>query len=293
MSSVRRFLPWLILVGVIVVAVVLAVVLLGGSGDESGTAETVTSTATGGTTTTVTDPAVEDLQRVMTRLGYYSGPIDGVYGPATSAGVTEMQKALGIEADGVFGATTEAALKGKGKDVVVQIQTELAKYGYYTGPVDGDYGPGTSAAVQKLQADLGVTADGRVGAETVAAFNKAVADGTLQPSTTRPRRPRREPPRRRPPERRRVRPPRRPLQPRPRLRQRPPPSRAFGEAAAVRRLSCHGLRRRRRAPNCRSLDRRSTSPRSCSREATGRLPRLGVSCTPAGLGRLHRRHSTA
>ncbi len=182
MSGLRRFLPWLILAGVIVVAVVLAVVLFGGSGDKSGTA----STATGETTTTATDPAVEDLQRVMTHLGYYSGPIDGVYGAATSAGVTEMQKALGVNADGVYGPATEAALKGKGKDVVVQIQTELAKYGYYTGPVDGGYGPGTRAAVEKLQTDLGVTADGRVGAETVAAFNKAVADGTLQPSATTP-----------------------------------------------------------------------------------------------------------
>ena len=120
----------------------------------------------------------------MTRLGYCSGPIDGVYGPATSASVTEMQKALGVNADGVFGPATEAALKGKGKDVVVQIQTELSKYGYYSGPIDGDYGPGTKEAVKKLQTDLGLAADGRVGAETVAAFNAAVADGTLKPSTT-------------------------------------------------------------------------------------------------------------
>jgi peptidoglycan hydrolase-like protein with peptidoglycan-binding domain len=119
----------------------------------------------------------------MTRLGYYSGPIDGVYGPATTAAVTEMQKALGVTADGVYGPATDAALKGKGKDVVVQIQTELAKYGYYTGPIDGHYGPDTKAAVTKLQTDLGVTADGVVGAQTVAAFNKAVADGTLKPTT--------------------------------------------------------------------------------------------------------------
>ena len=182
----RRFVPWLILAGLIVVALVLAVVLFGGSGDDNdGTAGGTTSTATG-ETTTASDAAVEDLQRLMTRLGYYSGPIDGVYGDATSAGVSEMQKALGVNADGVFGPSTEAALKGKGKDVVVEIQTELAAYGYYTGPIDGDYGSGTSAAVEQLQQDLGVAADGRVGAETVDAFNKAVADGTLQPSTTTP-----------------------------------------------------------------------------------------------------------
>ena len=81
-----------------------------------------------------------------------------------------MQKALGITADGVYGPTTDAALKGKAKDVVVQIQTELAKYGYYTGPIDGKYGSATADAVKRLQSDLGVDADGRVGPETVDAF---------------------------------------------------------------------------------------------------------------------------
>jgi peptidoglycan hydrolase-like protein with peptidoglycan-binding domain len=183
-SSVQRFLPWLIAAVAVVVVIVLAVLLINKSGGGSTTTETVTTTAAGQTTGTATDPAVENLQKVMMRLGYYSGPIDGVYGPATSKAVTEMQKALGINADGVFGPATEAALKGKGKDVVTQIQTELAKYGYYTGPIDGDYGPATTDAVRKLQSDLGVPADGRVGEETVAAFNAAVADGTLQPSTT-------------------------------------------------------------------------------------------------------------
>jgi peptidoglycan hydrolase-like protein with peptidoglycan-binding domain len=121
----------------------------------------------------------------MTNLGYYSGPIDGVYGPATTAAVTEMQKALGLPADGVYGPATDAALKGKAKDVIVQVQTELAWYGYYPGPIDGRYGADTADAVKRLQADLGINADGRVGPETIDAFHKAVADGTLTtPSTT-------------------------------------------------------------------------------------------------------------
>jgi peptidoglycan hydrolase-like protein with peptidoglycan-binding domain len=166
---------------VIVAAVVAGVLLNGHGGKSSSTSETVT-TSPG--STTATDPAVADLQKVMTRLGYYTGPIDGVYGPATTAAVKQMQTALGVTADGVYGPTTAVALKGKGKDVVVQVQTELARYGYYTGPIDGHYGPDTKAAVKKLQTDLGLTADGLVGAETVAAFNKAVADGTLKPTTT-------------------------------------------------------------------------------------------------------------
>ena len=122
----------------------------------------------------------------MTRLGYYSGPIDGVYGDANIGWRERDAEGVGRERGRGLGPSTEAALKGKGKDVVVKIQTELATYGYYTGPIDGNYGTGTSAAVEQLQQDLGVTADGRVGAETVDAFNKAVADGTLQPSSTTP-----------------------------------------------------------------------------------------------------------
>ena len=143
-----------------------------------------TTTTTAEQPTTPTDPAVADLQYVMTRLGFYSGPIDGVYSAETTAAVTEMQKALGVTADGVYGPETDAALKGKARDVVVQIQTVLTQYGFYTGPIDGNYGTDTQAAIKKLQTDLGVTADGRLGAETVDAFNKAVADGTLKPTTT-------------------------------------------------------------------------------------------------------------
>jgi peptidoglycan hydrolase-like protein with peptidoglycan-binding domain len=143
-----------------------------------------TSTTTAEQPTTPTDPAVADLQYVMTRLGFYTGPIDGLYSAETTAAVTEMQKALGVTADGVYGPETDAALKGKARDVVVQIQTVLTQYGFYTGPIDGNYGTDTQAAVKKLQTDLGVTADGRLGAETVDAFNKAVADGTLKLTTT-------------------------------------------------------------------------------------------------------------
>jgi lysozyme family protein len=34
----------------------------------------------------------------------------------------------------------------------------------------------------ELEQDLGVTADGRVGSETVNAFNEAVANGTINPA---------------------------------------------------------------------------------------------------------------
>ena len=175
--------PAIVAVGAIIFVAVVVAIIANGRGGRSDTTSTVTTTASG-TSTTASDPAVADLQTVMTRLGYYSGPIDGIYGPSTTAAVTKMQTALGVTADGIFGPSTDAAMKGKGKDVVVQIQTELTRYGYYAGPIDGDYGPATKSAVEKLQTDLGVTADGQVGAQTIDAFHKAVADGTLTTATT-------------------------------------------------------------------------------------------------------------
>jgi peptidoglycan hydrolase-like protein with peptidoglycan-binding domain len=183
MSSVKR--PWVALAvaAVVIGAVVVAVVAVTGEDDEPPPASAAESASTS-ESVSASDPAVVELQRVMTQLGYYTGPIDGVYGDATTAAVKEMQSALGIEADGVFGPSTSAALEAKGEQIVVQIQTELAKYGYYTGPLDGNYGSETADAVERLQADLGVTADGKFGPETLAAFEQAVADGTLEPVDT-------------------------------------------------------------------------------------------------------------
>ena len=130
-----------------------------------------------------TTAAVAELQQVMTDLGYYDGPIDGVYGDATTEGVKKMQTDLGVTADGVYGAETHDALKGKGKSIVMELQTELQTYGYYDGDIDGDYGQATQDAVKKLQTDLGVTADGRFGPETADAFTKAVEDGTITPKS--------------------------------------------------------------------------------------------------------------
>jgi peptidoglycan hydrolase-like protein with peptidoglycan-binding domain len=162
--------------------------LLVGCGSST-TTTTVTTTVTQTTTASTASPAVAQLQLGMTSLGYYSGPIDGVYGSETAAGVKAMQQALGVTADGIFGPETYNALKASAKtaafatSIVVSIQTTLKRYGYYSGPIDGVYGADTTAAVKHLQTSLGLHADGRVGPETVAAFNRAVANGSIKPSS--------------------------------------------------------------------------------------------------------------
>jgi peptidoglycan hydrolase-like protein with peptidoglycan-binding domain len=157
--------------------------LLAGCGGNDTTTVTVTVTTSPTTTeqSAETTAAVTQLQQVMTTLGYYDGPIDGVYGEATTEGVKKMQTDLGVTADGTYGPETHDALKGKGKGIVMDLQTGLQTYGYYDGEIDGSYGEATKDAVEKLQTDLGVTADGRFGAETYDAFQKAVEDGTITP----------------------------------------------------------------------------------------------------------------
>jgi len=44
--------------------------------------------------------------------------------------------------------------------------------------VDGDFGPGTEAAVKKFQSEHGLTADGVIGRETLAAMDKLAGGGT-------------------------------------------------------------------------------------------------------------------
>ncbi len=58
---------------------------------------------------------VATIQEKLTALGYAPGPIDGVYGVATSAAVRAFQRDNGIEVDGVVGSETRKALRGTRK----------------------------------------------------------------------------------------------------------------------------------------------------------------------------------
>jgi D-alanyl-D-alanine carboxypeptidase len=57
-------------------------------------------------------PANENkkLQMALRRAGYYSGPVNGKFGPATKLALKQFQKAKGLTADGIPGELTRKAL---------------------------------------------------------------------------------------------------------------------------------------------------------------------------------------
>lgn len=72
--------------------------------------------------------------------------------------------------DGAERANAEVLKNGSKGTLVKTVQTKLKNWGYYTGSVDGVYGPKTVAAVKYFQRKNGLTQDGVVGAKTAAAM---------------------------------------------------------------------------------------------------------------------------
>ena len=53
-----------------------------------------------------TGSEVTQIQEKLTSLGFYSGPVDGVYGTQTKNAIINFQKSCGLTADGIAGSKT-------------------------------------------------------------------------------------------------------------------------------------------------------------------------------------------
>ena len=137
-----------------------------------------------------TDPAVRDLQEALKALGYDPGPIDGVFGTTTETAVKAFQQARGITADGIVGKVTwinideadqsEPVLKiGSTGLPVRRAQKRMSLVGYDVGGVDGRYGTQTEAAVKKLQQQRGLAVDGVVGPQTWSVIDALENEGPV------------------------------------------------------------------------------------------------------------------
>ena len=133
-----------------------------------------------------TGEAVIRLQTRLQELGYYTGTVDGQFGPGTRSAVTAFQQRNGLQADGIVGPETREVLYSDDAKPAITpeptavptptpdttsiraIQQRLADLGYYTGTVDGLSGPGTKKAITLFQQQHGLTADGVYGPATAA-----------------------------------------------------------------------------------------------------------------------------
>lgn len=78
-------------------------------------------------------------------------------------------------------AYKQIKFKSKG-DNVIQLQTQLKKYGYYNGDIDGKYGPRTAEAVRIFQKLHSLSPDGIAGKETLTILFESDTILILNPS---------------------------------------------------------------------------------------------------------------
>ena len=78
-----------------------------------------------------------------------------------------------------FFQSAQAAVYRQGStgDAVRTIQTKLKNWGYFSGTIDGIYGPKTEEAVKYFQRKNGLTADGVVGPATLRALGMSTTGG--------------------------------------------------------------------------------------------------------------------
>jgi peptidoglycan hydrolase-like protein with peptidoglycan-binding domain len=140
------------------------------------------------------DPArveqVKALQRRLDALGFDPGPLDGHYGPRTTAAVKHLQHHNGFKADGIVGRLTARLLAHNTPQPptndraqrVKTLQHQLTWLGYQPGRADGHYGPQTTQAVKQFQQTHHLPADGIVDHPTASTLKATI---TQRPSAHR------------------------------------------------------------------------------------------------------------
>jgi peptidoglycan hydrolase-like protein with peptidoglycan-binding domain len=138
--------------------------------------------------------AVQDRLR---QVGAYPGRADGVWGPDSQAALERFQQARGLQVTGQLNQATAATLglnpsellamrpdtrpatdaapavatSGTlSRDAVRNVQARLRNLGFYRGQIDGSWGPGTQAAIERFQQGRGLQPTGQVNPTTAQAL---------------------------------------------------------------------------------------------------------------------------
>jgi len=119
--------------------------------------------------------AVQDVQARLRALGYYAGPVDGVWGEGTRGALERFQgsrhlavtgelnqatvTAMGLDPDRLLSRgyeprpaySGERAVAPVGTHTTHAVQVELRRRGFYRGPIDGVWGRRTELAFQDFE----------------------------------------------------------------------------------------------------------------------------------------------
>lgn len=138
---------------------------------------------------------VEGLQQDLATLGFYTGAIDGIYGPATVNAVKDLQASAGLPKTGLVDPATERALgsqlaaKGTQQSLnIAALQGALTAAGFYTGPLDGAWSDSLESAVRAFQSSQSLPVTGTIDPATLAALlgHGSPAETTTTTSTAAP-----------------------------------------------------------------------------------------------------------
>ncbi len=124
------------------------------------------------------------VQVALRALGLYHGPIDGLVGPQTVAGIRAAQRRAHLPVTGLPDKRTRHSLGPLGRPLlgkrvlrpglfgldVAVLQFLLTRQGVYDGPLDGYLSVGTDRSLRRYQRQVRLTPDGVVGPRTLAAL---------------------------------------------------------------------------------------------------------------------------
>ncbi len=136
---------------------------------------------------------VKQLQKNLQQLGYFNAEPTGYFGDVTLASVRSLQKKNSLDADGIVGKDTYALIsrligfraaavntsgvlkEGMEGSLVVKLQNDLSKLGFFDHVVTGYFGTVTTASVRQFQKARGIGMDGIVGKVTSGLISELVS----------------------------------------------------------------------------------------------------------------------
>ena len=120
--------------------------------------------------------AAGTLVGAVTGLSLVEGALIGAAAGGLTGGLTDQDTInLGEPIWAEKTSNSDTASNQASLNLTSDVQSGLTKLGYDPGPVDGQYGPKTQAAIESYQADNGLLTDGLVTSELAAHIGERVA----------------------------------------------------------------------------------------------------------------------